>query len=525
MGALKLGFSDIAILLLFFFFVATIGYFVSVKKPTADQLFFAGRKLTWPIIGFSLLASNISTLTMLGLTADSFTHGIATSSYEWLATLILVFSTIFIIPVYFKNKIKTVPEFFGKRYGRKVQSYISVINLIIGSTVNIAGPMYAGAVLINIFLPEISIYEACIGIGVFAGFYTAIGGLSAVVFTDFFQAILFIMISMIIGFAVYAQYDFDLTSVINAVPSTHFNLIKPLNDDYLPWLGLVTGVPILGIYFWCTDQVIIQRLLAARDLRQARFGMFFGAFLKLTILFIIVIPGIMAVGIYSGLENHNDLYGIIISSLIPSGVLGLVLAGLIAAMMSSIDSALNSSATLIVFDFINSKDKPLSDRRMVSLGRVMVVLVMVVSLLWTPIIANFGGIWAYSQTMLTYFVSPLVGLFFLGIFYKKGDQRNALVALITGHAFSVIFILLNLFQVFHIHFSLIAPILFLITILSFMISMKVKGIKKVDNNINLSMKELWLSYKFNEFNQISIYFYLGLGLVLLTLLIISPFLI
>jgi SSS family solute:Na+ symporter len=225
------------------------------------------------------------------------------------------------------------------------------------------------------------------------------------------------------------------------------------------------------------------------------------------------------------LDNHNDLYGIIISSLIPSGVLGLVLAGLIAAMMSSIDSALNSSATLIVYDFINSRRKPLSDRRMVSLGRGMVMLVMGVSLLWTPIIANFGGIWAYSQTMLTYFVSPLVGLFFLGIFNKTGGQKNALIALMTGHLFSIVFIFLNLFQVVHLHFSLIAPILFLITILSFFVSIKVNAFLKEENDINISLKELWISFKLNEVKRLSIYFYLGLGLVILTLLTIFPFLI
>ncbi len=524
MGAIKLGISDITIILLFFFFVATIGYFVSTKKPSAEQLFFAGRKLTWPIIGFSLLASNISTLTMLGLTADSFTHGIATSSYEWMATLILVFSTIFIVPIYFKHKIKTVPEFFGMRFGRRVRSYISVINLIIGSTVNIAGPMYAGAVLINIFLPEISVYEACIGIGIFAGFYTALGGLSAVVFTDFFQAILFIMISMIIGFAVFAQFDFDISRIYSVVPTSHFNLIKPLNDEYMPWLGLVTGVPILGIYFWCTDQVIIQRIIAARDLQQARYGMFFGALLKLSILFIIVFPGIMAVGLFSGLDNHNDLYGIIISRMIPAGVLGLVLAGLIAAMMSSIDSALNSSATLIVYDFIHTGKKPLSERRMVTMGRVVVILIMFVSLLWTPIIDKFGGIWAYSQTMLTYFVSPLVALFVMAIFSKKGEQKSALIALISGHSLSVVVVMLNFTGQLVLHFTLIAPILFFTTIISYHISSILIKNPIQSSLERISIRNQWLGFKKDEFGKLSINFYLGLGLVLLTLIIILPFL-
>ena len=204
-----IGYGDVFILILFFLFVGVIGYLVSIRKPTPDQLFYAGRNLNWPVIGFSIIASNISTLTLIGLTADAYVYGVSASSYEWMASLILVVLALFIVPIYIKNKIKTVPEYYGKRYGPIVRRYFSVISIIIGSAVNIAGPLYAGALLINLFIPQISVWEASLGIAVFAAAYTSLGGLNAVVYTDFFQSILFLMISVIVSFAIFSQYNFD----------------------------------------------------------------------------------------------------------------------------------------------------------------------------------------------------------------------------------------------------------------------------------------------------------------------------
>ncbi|WP_235296460.1 sodium:solute symporter family transporter [Portibacter marinus] len=513
---IEIGYGDIFILLLFFLFVGVIGYLVSIRKPTTDQLFFAGRNLNWPIIGFSIIASNISTLTIIGLTADAYVYGVSASSYEWMASLILIVLAIFVVPIYIKNKINTVPEYFGKRYGPIVRKYFSVISLIISSAVNIAGPLYAGALLINLFIPQISVWEASVAIALFAATYTSFGGLNAVVYTDFFQSILFLMISVIVCFALFSQYNFDISQVTAVVSVERFDMLNNLDHPFLPWLGLITGVPILGFYFWCTDQVIIQRVLAARSILQAQRGIFFGAALKLSILFVIVIPGILAVGLFPDIEQPQDLYALFITQLIPTGVLGLVLSGLLAAMMSSVDSALNSSATLITYDFVQKKYPQFSDQKLVLIGRVSVAFMMLVSLSWTPLIQYANGIWAYAQTFLAYLVPPLVCLMFFGIFSKKGNQHTALITLILGHLGSLFIFICQYLGWLELHFTISAALIFVISIAVFFISSWKES--HIDTEQSLQLYFNYQNYYVTKQNKI-----IAIGIIIATLLTILPF--
>ncbi len=513
---ISVGYSDIFIISLFFLFVGVIGYLVSKRRPSPDDLFFAGRKLTWPIIGFSLIASNISTLTMIGLTADAFVYGISASSYEWMASLILVVLALFIAPIYIKNKINTVPEYFRKRYGKKVGNYFTVVALVISSAVNIAGPLYAGALLMNLFVPQISVWEASLGFAIFSVAYTALGGLSAVVYTDFFQSLLFLMISLIVCFAVFSQYDFDASAVIARVSEPHLEMINSIDSPFLPWLGLLTGVPILGFFYWCTDQIIIQRIIAARSISDARKGIFFGAALKLTILYVIVFPGIMALGLFPETGNPQDLYARFIVELIPAGVIGLVISGLLAAMMSSIDSALNSSATLITYDFYLERFPDVSDEHIVKVGRICVVVMMLFSLSWTTVISYSNGIWAYSQTFLTYLVPPLVCLLFFGIFSSRGRSSTALRTLIIGHIASFFIFVGQFLDWFNFHFTISAAIIFLVSVCVFLIlSARELDSKRVDV---ASLRYIVIKNSISTGNKI-----LAISVVIATLLTILPF--
>ncbi|WP_235291019.1 sodium:solute symporter family transporter [Portibacter lacus] len=516
-STISINYSDYFIILLFFVFVGTIGYSVSSRNPNPEQLYFAGRSLNWPIIGFSILASNISTLTMLGLTADAYLYGVSSSSYEWVASLVLIVLAVFIAPIYLKNKINTVPEYFNKRYGRIVQKYFSIVSLIISSTVHIAGPLFAGAVLINLFIPEVSVWQASVAVAIFSSAYTAFGGMSAVVYTDFFQAILFLMISIIICFALFAQHDFSFISVIKSTPTDHFKMVNPIDNGYLPWLGLVTGLPILGFYYWCTDQVIVQRIISARNLKQAQYGIFFGAFLKLSILFVIILPGIMAIHVFPEVSKSQDLYAIIIKELIPNGVIGLILAGLLAAMISSIDSSINSSATLIVYDFIKPKFPKLSNRRLVFIGRITVCLIMFISLAWTPIIDHSNGIWAYAQTVLTYLTPPLVCILFFGIFSSRGNQKVALFTLIGGHLSSLILFILQFYEIISIHFTILAGFIFLISIILYQV-----GLLTQTSDTNHDKQ---LNFKFAIYRPSKFIIKLAIAVIISTLLSILPFLI
>ncbi|MGB3607567.1 MAG: sodium:solute symporter [Psychroserpens sp.] len=460
---------DLIVIAVYFCIVFIIGFVVARKTESGEDLFLGGRTLTWGVIGFSLFASNISSTTMIGLTGAAYSSGIVQSVYEWISGIPLIIAAFIFIPLYLKSQITTIPEFLNLRYDRRSQVFFSAITIITSVIVDTAGGLYAGALVLKTFFPDLIIWQTCFVLAVIAGLYTAFGGLKAVVYTDTLQAIVLIVGSSILTYIMFEKIDFSLERMISSAPEGHFSIIKPIDDETLPWPGLFLGVPLLGFWYWSTNQYIVQRVLGSKNIKHARWGLIFGGFLKLIPLFIMVVPGAMAISIYTDIQNPDMVFPTIVLRALPVGLVGLVLAGLISAIMSTVDSTLNSASTLIVIDFIKPKKPNITSKEVAKYGRITTFVLMLIAAAWAPMIVNFGGIWIYLQQMFTIFVPPIVVLFLLGVFYKRGNAEGAFWTLVIGVSMGILLFILEQYGFWPIHFTINAGIVVALSSIVFVV--------------------------------------------------------
>lgn len=447
---------DYSVIALYFIGVGIIGYFVGKTTKTDDDLFLAGRSLGWMPIGFSLFASNISSTNLIGLAGAAYASGIAVGNFEWMASVVLVLVAVVYLPIYIKAKITTIPEFLELRFDSRSRKYFSAITIFLSVVVDASTGLYAGSLVLKTFIPELDIYMTCISICVIVACYTTFGGLKAVVYTDVLQASVLIMGCTLLSYEMFAQYNFSWDAVVASVPAKHLSLIRPLDDEQLPWLGTITGVPILGFWYWATNQYIIQRALGAKNLTHARGGAMWGAVLKILPLFIMVMPGAMAVSLIPNLTNPDMVFPAMVAKFLPAGIVGIVLAGLMAATMSAIDSTLNSASTLIVHDFIQPSRPKLSHVQIAKYGRIATIILMTFAALWAPTIQHFGGVFSYLQQAFSILVPPVAVIFFLGVFTRIGSKHTAFITLILGHIVGTLMFVLGKFGYLQYHFTITA---------------------------------------------------------------------
>jgi len=463
---------DFIIVIVYFLLVLGIGIWIGLKTKTEEDLFLGGRSLTWGVIGFSLFASNISSTTLIGLSGAAYTSGIAVSNYEWLAGLPLIIMAAIFIPVYLNARITTVPEFLELRYDSRSRKIFSAVTIIISVLVDMAGGLYAGAIVLKVFFPFIELWQTTFVLALVAGVYTAFGGLKAVVYTDTIQAAILIVGCSVLTYILFSQHGFSWASVTSSLPEGRLSVIRPSNDPMLPWLGTLVGVPLLGFWYWVTNQYVTQRVLAAKDVNHARWGAILGGFLKILPLFIMVLPGAMAVSLLPNIENSDMVFPTLVSEVLPVGIVGIVLAGLISAIMSTVDSTLNSASTLIVMDFIKPKSSGLTSQQIVKIGRVTMALIMILAAVWAPMIGSFGGLWSYLQQIFAIIVPPIAVLFLVGVFYKPANGTGAFATLILGFAIGIAFFLMRQSSIIDIHFSIAVGIMFVVCVLILLIASK-----------------------------------------------------
>jgi SSS family solute:Na+ symporter len=458
MAGADLAVIDYAIIALYFIAVGAIAVYTARSVETGDDLFLAGRSLRWPVIGGSLFASNISSATLIGLAGAAYASGISVANYEWMAGVVLVFMGVYVVPVYLRARIGTIPELLEKRFDRRSRLYFSALTILLTVAVDTAGGIYAGAVVLRTFFPGLGLAETCAGLALVAGLYTAAGGLKAVAFSDVLQAVVLILGSTLLTLIVFGEYDFDWTAATATVPDGHLSLIRPLGDPGVPWLGLLIGLPVLGFWYWGANQYVAQRLLGAENRREAQWGANLGGALKLLPLFIMVLPGAMAIGLFPDLDNPDRVFPTLVAEMLPAGLTGLVLAGLIAAIMSSIDSTLNSSSTLIVKDFVERPGRELSPRAAGRIGRATTLTLMVVAALWAPMIARFGGLFDYLQQAFSVLAPPVTAVMLLGIFQRRGAGRAAIRTLLIGHALGIGFLAAHQLDLWPVHYTITAGV-------------------------------------------------------------------
>jgi SSS family solute:Na+ symporter len=454
---------DFLMVLLYVVFIVALGFYVARRTETTDDYFLAGRSLTWWLIGFSLFASNVSSSTLVGLSSSAFSSGISVYNYEWMAALVLIFFLVFFLPFYLKTRIFTMPEFLERRFDERSRYYFSALLVLMNIVIDTAAALYAGALVVQIVYPQIPLWQSVVVLGILAGIYTIAGGLKAVVYTDAVQAVLLLVGAFLVAILSFEAIGGSWQAVLDAVPADDLSIVRPSSDPVLPWPGLVTGVFLLGFYFWGTNQFMVQRTLGARDLNHGRWGALFAGLLKLPIIFIMVLPGVFGrllypVELYPALAANSDLiFPTLMFDLLPVGVRGLIITALVAAIMSSVDSTLNSASTLVTMDFIKKFKPNTPNHTLVVAGRVVTFVFMTLAILWAPQIIKFPNIWTYLQQMLAYLSPPIVACFLMGVFWKRANRHGAFAALIVGHIAAAIFFTLALQEVIIVQTQALTP--------------------------------------------------------------------
>lgn len=447
---------DIVIMILYA--VAMIWYGLRhAKRESSEDYFLAGRNMIWPIVGISLFAANISSTTLVGLAGDAYSTGISVFNYEWSAVIILIFFSMFFLPFYLKSGVYTMPEFLEKRFDARSRYYFSFTTLIGNVLIETAAPLYIGSLIFEQVFPEVPSWVIILLLAVAAAAYTIPGGLSSVVHTEVIQAILLIIGSIILTFFTLdavGGWDNVLAAMeskfqggeLKNSPDDMLSLIRPIQDSAVPWTGLITGIPIFGFYFWANNQFMVQRTLSAKDLNHGRWGALFAGFLKLPVIFIMVLPGTMAIAmpeeIFPTLPSPDLVYPALVFNLLPTVLKGLVLAGLLAAMSSSISATLNSASTLITMDFVKKMRPDMTGKELVRVGQIATVVLVILAAFWAPFIKEFDTLFKYLQQVLTYLAPPVVAAFMCGLFWKRANGNGAFAGFMFAAAFSV-------FQIFN----------------------------------------------------------------------------
>lgn len=401
------------------------------KKQTDAEYFLAGRDLRWPFVGMSLLASNISAEHVVGLAGDGYRVGLVTGGYEWMAAWCLIILASLFTPLYLRRRIYTIPEFLEHRFGWGLRAFLSGNLLLMNVLTKNAIDLWAGSLLLHLLFGW-NQTGVMVALSILTALYTMKGGLRAVVYADMVQGTWLIIsgiVLTIVGLVAVGGWS-GLTARVD--PSL-IHMVKPL-DSELPITGFLIGNLFGGMFYWCMDQTNVQRVLGARSVDEGQKGAIFAGFLKLLIPFILVLPGVIAHTLYPNLARADMAYPRMVSDLLPIGLRGVVLAGLIAILMSSMSACYNASATLVVRDFFMRWKPGLSDEQQVAIGRRITVLMALLGVLAAPLVGRSVTIWNYLQMLSAYLGVPLGAVVFMGLLWKRGNTTGAIAGGATGFA-------------------------------------------------------------------------------------------
>jgi solute:Na+ symporter, SSS family len=455
----NLGSLDLLIIAAYFGLTLWIAWWASRAKGkhqkdlNSSDYFLAGKSEGWFVIGASLFSSNIGSEIILGVSGAGARAEMPMANFEMLAAFILILLGWVFVPFYLKTGVYTMPEFLEMRYSKACRNYLSVVSIIAYVITKISLIIFSGALIFETM--GVPFWTGAIVIVLLTGFYTVLGGLKAVIYTDMVQA--FILLGgcgavTYFGLHELGGWDEMITTIRNASTQPgnppverFFNLWRPASDTQYPWTGMLFGAPILGVWYWCTDQFIVQRTLSAKDVSNARRGALFAGFLKLLPVFIFFIPGVIAYALLQkgllnfALANADYAMPAMITGFLPAGLKGLAIAGLLAALMSSLSSAFNSSSTLFTIDFYKQYKPQSSERELVWVGQLATVALVLISLGWIPFMKTLmgGGIFFYLQSIQAYISPPIAAVFLFGLYYKWINAQGAIVSLWAGFVIGV----------------------------------------------------------------------------------------
>ena len=423
-----------------------VGFYYSHQRDhNKTDYFLAGRNVGWFAIGASIFAANISSEHFIGLAGYGSTRGLAVGNIEWMAIIFILILGWFFTPIFLKSGIFTMPEYFGKRYDSKCRLYISGLSIIAYILTKVTVTLIAGGLLLEKVF-GFDMYISAIIMVMLTGLYAIVGGLRAVIYTSMVQAFLLIggaVILTIIGLNAVGGWS----GLHEKLPESYFSFINPVSDPDFPWTGILFGAPILAIWYWCTDHYIVQRILSAKDINAARSGSIFAGFLKILPVFILVLPGLIAAALFPGIKGDEAYPTLVASTLLPVGIKGIVIAGFLAALMSSLASTFNSTATVFALDFYGYFYPNASERKLVLVGRLATTVLVITGILWIPFTKIINThLYVYLQSVQAYISPPIVAVFLLGIFWKGANAKAAIWSLIVGGIFGALRLILEIFQ-------------------------------------------------------------------------------
>lgn len=438
---------DWVVIILYFLAIAGIAaWTMKSKKDTAQEYFLAGRNVGWFVVGASILASNVGSEHVVGLSGTAAESGLVMGHYELHSWIVLLLGWVF-IPFYIRSGVFTMPEFLERRYNSSARWFLSVVSLLSYVITKVSVTVYAGAIVIATFM-GFDFWTSALVLVILTGIYTVLGGMRAVVYTEALQAVLLIIGSLIltlIGLNELGGWD----AMISSAPKEKLNMFPPLSHPDFPWAGILFASPIVGVWYWCTDQYIVQRCLTAKNETEARRGTIFAAYLKLFPFFIFLIPGLIATALAAQgkieLTSADSAFPTLVKTLLPTGLKGLIAGGLLAALMSSLASVFNSCSTLFTMDIYKKIKPETSEKNLVTVGRIATGVVVVLGILWIPVMSGISGVlYQYLQSVQSYLAPPIAAVFLLGLFYKRINAKGAMTVLVGGAIIGALRIFLEL---------------------------------------------------------------------------------
>jgi SSS family solute:Na+ symporter len=425
---------DFVVIAAYFIVLLGIGYWAARReKNVSADYFLASRDVGWLAVGASLFASNIGSEHLVGLAGTGAASGLAVGHFEWLACFMLLLLGWLFVPFYLRSGVYTMPEFLERRYNSASRWYFTWVSVVGYVLTKISVTLFAGGVVMRA-VTGMDLYTSATILIVITGLYTIMGGLRAVIYTEVLQAVV-----LIVGSAALAFLGLDAIggwSGLHArLPADYFSMWKPANHPDFPWTGIIFGAPILGVWYWCTDQHIVQRVLAAKNVTAARRGTIFAGYLKILPVFIFVLPGMIAAAMYSDVRSGaaDTAYPALVTRLLPAGFKGLVLAGMLAALMSSLASAFNSCSTLLTWDVYRKLRPNASEQRLVQVGRASTVVLVALGLAWIPFMKYISPqLYIYLQSVQAYIAPPIAACFLFGVLSKRLTGPAAITTLLAG---------------------------------------------------------------------------------------------
>ncbi|MEN0048691.1 MAG: sodium:solute symporter [Bacteroidota bacterium] len=439
--------------------VVIVGYFLLLlgvaawvimqKQKTSEDYFLAGRNMGWFVVGASIFASNIGSEHVVGLAGSGAGDKFPLLIYELHAWIVVLLGWLF-LPFYVRSGVFTMPEFLEKRFGPRARWFLSLFSLAAYVLTKVSVTLYAGGIVISTLL-GITFMQGALATVVLTGIYTVLGGMRAVVYTETLQAVI-----LVIGAATLTFLGLNAAggwnSVVETVGPEYMNMWRSMDDTEYPWHWLVLSSSIVGIWYWCTDQVIVQRVLTAKNIKEGRRGSIFGAFLKLMPVFLFLIPGVIALVLKMRgelmWEKPDQAFPALMIHVLPAGLRGLVAAGLMAALMSSLASVFNSCSTLFTVDIYKKINPTASENQLVRIGRIATAVVVILGILWVPVIEKLadGALYGYLQNVQAYIAPPITAVFLLGIFSSRINYKGALATLFSGLFIAAIRLTLEVFK-------------------------------------------------------------------------------